>query len=567
MKNKLKSNLILLAIVILAAFLRLILLGSFPNGLNADEAAIGYNAYSLIQTGRDEHGVSWPMVFRSFDDYKPAVYFYLVLPFIKVLGLNVWAVRLPSALLGILSVYLLYLLTNQIFSSKLSFSKVGEEPRSEGRVLTLGHLASLLLAISPWHLQFSRGGWEVNTASTFFLLGLVFFFKALKKPALYFFWIISHILALYTYHSMRVVIPLLDLYLLFTSGSVLEVKKNRHLLLSLLLGFILCLPLAKQMLSSAGQSRFAGVSIFADQGPIQQAIQFRNDHSLTSLPVKLLHNRYVFYGLRFFQNITKHYSDDFLFFTGDEIGRSRVPDTGQSYLWTLPFFAFGLWFLSSRLDKKNGLILFWFLVGSFAAALTFQSPHALRSQNICFPFQIIIATGIYQVFLWLKKIKFTHLVLSLCLGLISLYGLARYLHNYYLHYPYEIPYAWQPGFQELGGYLKDHESQYERIIISTRYDQPYILIAFFLKYPPEKLQKELIFSTPDQFGFSTGLNFGKYYFKPIDFDQDSKNNNTLLIVADEPVAEKTIPIKTIYYPNGDPIFRLYKTYPPSSFVE
>src|SRR3990167_1289916 len=111
-----KKHLYIILIVILAAILRLYALDKFPAGLNADEAAIGFNAYSLLETGRDEHGASWPLVFRSFDDYKPPLYFYLVLPFVKILGLNIWAVRLPSALLGIASVYLLYLLTNQLFS-------------------------------------------------------------------------------------------------------------------------------------------------------------------------------------------------------------------------------------------------------------------------------------------------------------------------------------------------------------------------------------------------------------------------------------------------------------------
>jgi len=101
-----KKHLPIVLILILAAALRLFALDKFPAGLNADEASIGYNAWSLIQTGKDEHSVSWPLVFRSFDDYKPPVYFYLVLPFVKMLGLNIWSVRLPSALLGIASVYL-----------------------------------------------------------------------------------------------------------------------------------------------------------------------------------------------------------------------------------------------------------------------------------------------------------------------------------------------------------------------------------------------------------------------------------------------------------------------------
>src|SRR3989304_8512132 len=82
------------AVFLLACFLRFYHLGSYP-ALNADEAAIGYNAYSLIQTGRDEHGNFWPIHFQSFNDYKPGFYFYLVVPFVKMLGLNEWAVRVP----------------------------------------------------------------------------------------------------------------------------------------------------------------------------------------------------------------------------------------------------------------------------------------------------------------------------------------------------------------------------------------------------------------------------------------------------------------------------------------
>lgn len=107
----------LILILVLAAFLRLWRLGTYP-ALNADEAAIGYNAYSLLLTGHDEHGNPWPIHFQSFNDYKPGLYFYFVLPFVKVLGLNEWAVRLSGALLGVLSVYMIYLLVDELFRNK-----------------------------------------------------------------------------------------------------------------------------------------------------------------------------------------------------------------------------------------------------------------------------------------------------------------------------------------------------------------------------------------------------------------------------------------------------------------
>src|SRR3989337_3214476 len=115
------KKLLLILILSLAAILRFWELDSYP-ALNADEAAIGYNAYSLIQTGKDEHGNSWPIHFQSFNDYKPGFYFYLVLPFVKLLGLNEWAVRIPNATLGVLTVLLVYLLVNELFKKQDKFS-------------------------------------------------------------------------------------------------------------------------------------------------------------------------------------------------------------------------------------------------------------------------------------------------------------------------------------------------------------------------------------------------------------------------------------------------------------
>ena len=52
---------------ILAIFLRFTQLGQIPLGLNKDETAIGYNAYSILKTGRDEYGNYMPLYFKSFN--------------------------------------------------------------------------------------------------------------------------------------------------------------------------------------------------------------------------------------------------------------------------------------------------------------------------------------------------------------------------------------------------------------------------------------------------------------------------------------------------------------------
>src|SRR5258708_2559089 len=111
------KNWILIGIIILAFVLRFYKLNSYP-ALNADEASIGYDAYSLIQTGHDQHGNAWPIDFQSFNDYKPGLYVYIVLPFVKILGLNEWSVRIPNAAIGVLIVPVVYLLVLELFKKK-----------------------------------------------------------------------------------------------------------------------------------------------------------------------------------------------------------------------------------------------------------------------------------------------------------------------------------------------------------------------------------------------------------------------------------------------------------------
>ncbi|MFZ5845558.1 MAG: glycosyl transferase, partial [Patescibacteria group bacterium] len=97
---------ILTLILIIAATLRLYRLSVIPPGVNRDEASIGYTAYSLLKTGRDEYGRFLPLSFQSFGDWKLPLYIYTTTLFVKIFGLSELAVRLPSAIAGILTVLL-----------------------------------------------------------------------------------------------------------------------------------------------------------------------------------------------------------------------------------------------------------------------------------------------------------------------------------------------------------------------------------------------------------------------------------------------------------------------------
>src|SRR3990167_10476958 len=140
------KKVVLIVIIFVASVLRLYKLGSVPPSLYWDEASLGYNAYSILKTAHDEHGKFLPLTnFGAFGDYKPPGYIYAAVPSIAIFGLNEFAVRFPSAFFGVLTVILVYLISRKIFESEI-----------------ISQIAALFLAISPWHLQFSRGAFEAN---------------------------------------------------------------------------------------------------------------------------------------------------------------------------------------------------------------------------------------------------------------------------------------------------------------------------------------------------------------------------------------------------------------------
>ncbi len=544
------KKIFLVLIILLSFVLRFYKLDSYP-ALNADEAAIGYNAYSLLQTGKDEHGNSWPIHFQSFNDYKPGLYVYLDMPFVAMLGLNECAVRIPGATLGVLTILMVYLLVSRLLLTDDKHSK-------------LPLLSAFLVAISPWHIHFSRGGWEVNVATFFITTGVLFFLKGLNRPKFFILSSLFFVASLYTYHAARIIVPLLGLGLVVIYwGRVKEMWKE--IIVPAILAILILLPLVIDLLGPAGLSRAAGVGLFADQGPLNRVNEQRGEHaSLTSPYAKLLHNKPINYGLAFLENWTSHYSGEFLFLNGDVIQRNRVPETGQMYIFEIITLGVGLWYGVKNIRTKAGwkIIIWWLVIAPIAAALTFQSPHALRAENMVIPLAIISAYGLYIILMLVGSLR-TNLVKVLCYALLSIFVLVsftRYLHMYYFHMAKDYPFSSQYGVKELVQYVTEVQNNYSNIVITDRYDQPYILFLFYMKYPPAKFQQEHILTARDQFGFSTVRNFDKYVFQPIELESVKTNYpNSLIVATEEEVSSKVSTFKDIYGSNNHLYFKVETT--------
>lgn len=516
-----RHNIYLILVLILAFFLRFYKLNSYPL-LNPDEAAIGYNAFSLSQTGKDEHGQSWPIHFKSFGDYKPGGYFYLTLPFVKILGPTPLAIRLPNLILSISSIYFLYKI---ILLLTFNFQ--------------LSTLTALTLAINPWHIHFSRGGWESSTALSFIIIGTYYFFRQKYSHFILFF-----VASLYTYHSARIIAPLLAISFIVTDYRLL-ITDYKKKIFPLLLGLLLTLPVFFSFLNNGGTTRFSGVGLTADQGPLWRANELLSHHQLSPVS-RLIHNRRVLYLLSWLQKYASHFDLNFLFLSGDSVPRSKIPDMGQLYLVELPPIIFGIYFLlQSTIYNLRSITLTWLLIAPLASSLTFQAPSALRALAMSVPLAILTAFGLIYLFKLLPKI-FRILLLT-----FYFINFINYLDAYYVHYPRRFPDAWSAPFSELIPIIKQYPNQ--SVYITNKYDQPYILTLFYLKYPPSQVQKEINLTPPDNFGFSTVNHFGRFYFQKINWSEIP--SNSLVITADELVPQN--PIAIINFPNRSPAFKIY----------
>jgi 4-amino-4-deoxy-L-arabinose transferase-like glycosyltransferase len=108
----------LVIVFVLAIIIRFTQLTQIPSTLNRDEAALAYNAYLLMKTGRDEWNRSWPVSLESFGDYKLPGYPFLLLGSFRLFGVNDFAVRFPSAVAGVLLVGVAYLFCRTVLSFK-----------------------------------------------------------------------------------------------------------------------------------------------------------------------------------------------------------------------------------------------------------------------------------------------------------------------------------------------------------------------------------------------------------------------------------------------------------------
>lgn len=536
-----KITWLFLGIIALAVFARLIYLGKTPISLEWDEVAIGYDAYSILKTGKDQFGQFLPLTFRSLDDYKPPLYLYATVPSVAIFGLNEFGTRLPAAVSGIFAVVLTYYLVLEIF-------------RNHEKKHLLALISALFLAVSPWHLQFSRAAFETNLSVTVTIGAVLLFYKGLRVEKYFILSAILFGIALFSYHSTRVVTPLLLMFLFLIFHSVLPRRKILTFFILIYAAFLVVFyPIAT---NGNSQIRFRVTNILNVEENQNNATKLLSEDEKRGALIggKIFHNRRL--SVLNYENIRKvienhlvHFSPEFLFVKGD-VPLHHAPGFGMMYYFDALFLLLGLTaFLKKYMDRYSLILPVWLLLGPLPAAVTYQVPHAVRAEIILPTLQIISALGAIEIFKLLKKDSHTFMLAgSIFFATCFTYGVGSYMHQYYVHTNVELSRNWLYGRKEAVEYTENIKWKYNKIYVSPKIDMPYMFWLFYSAFPPEELLKE---GGTKSGGFAEeGNHFDKYEFHKFIISNDKYQKNLLLVgTPDEfPLDVKTL--KTIHYLDG-----------------
>lgn len=504
------KNIIFVLILVAGLFLRVYKLDTVPPGLTWDEAALGYNAFSILQTGKDEYGNFLPLILKSFGDYKPALFAYLDIPFILVLGLNEWAVRMPSVLAGIGFIILCYLIAKEIFGD-----------------MRLSLAAAFFAAVSPLSIQFSRAGFESNVAVSLNMLGLYLFLKGLKNSRFYYGSAVSFILSLLTYQGSKIFVPLILLGLFtFFRGHI---KLNRNFSISASLVLFSAVVIYFITFFGGQSDRLATQNLFAysrNQGLIEQIAEEANLNP-QSFQFQLLHGEWWEFVRGIFERYLIYFSPDTLFVEGDYSPRHSVPDLGILNYYAIFLIPFGFYLIWRKRESEKKIILFWLFTASIPAVFSRDLISMVRALNLMFPFVILEAFGF--VFLMNKLIKSGRGGKLLLSGIVVLIivNILVYLDFYFIHLPKENSDGWLYGYKDVVKQLPE-TSKYDNVVFTAEYGQPYIYYLFFSKYDPLKYQSQ---AKLEQETVDVGIvrKIDNIEFRKINWPVDRGLENTLLI--------------------------------------
>lgn len=502
-----KANLILLAIIIIASFLRFYKLQVNPPSLFGDELDLGYQAYSILKTGRDYQGNFLPIHFHSLAEWRTPLYLYSAVPSVAIWGISPFGVRIPAAIFGILGIFASYLFAKKLFGNN-----------------NIGLIVAGLMAISPWSLQYSRAGFEVTEMMFFLVLGIWLFLISLKKPKWLWLSIVCLVLTPWVYSTAKLFTPIFMIFLFILYRTEIFSISKKYLIYAAIAGLIVGVPIAYSSLFGGGSQRFNYISIFADPtteaniGALrQEAALSRGETGMGLTPSfldRVAYNKLTYWGGNFISNYFMSFSTQFLFIKGDPDPRQSV-GIGEFYRIEVVALLIGIvfFFTNKNIDKKSKFLIgFWLISAPIPSSITVDGGnHATRLILLLTPAILLISYGWFEfVNLFGKNLK--HLIV---VAIILAYAASIffYLNYYYTAYPWDSERWWHYGWSQSILEIKSIDANYDRVIISMSGEPAWIFFAANYEYPPADWQKNFPIGRDVYVpGFGKVSHIGKFYF-------------------------------------------------------
>lgn len=537
---KFRVIVVFVLIILLGAYLRLANLETNPSGLYVDEAASGVNAWSILKTGKDEYGKEFPLAFRFFGSYTPPLYTYLTSIVMVFNGLSITSTRLVSAISGIFLILVFF-----AFIKSLGIFKY---------CATL-FTATLIFAITPWTIFYSRIGYEINLAFFLYSLGILFLWLSLKNIRNLIFGLVFLSLSTNAYHSERLLahLTVIVFFVIFRRELI-----KRDNLKVLILGFVFyLLILTPQLLiffTPANISR--GFGLFYSEVILRQVNQLNFLPTFLSAPLAFLRE--------FLSQYLSYFSPRNLFFQPDSDLQRSLPELSVFYWWMIIFLFLGFFILIKSLKSNTSkFIVMLLILAPIPAALTGDPFSTQRSLSLVLPLMVVIAIGLDNFFRW-------HLRLGLvAISLLCIFSLLNLYRSQAVLLPNERAKVWGYGFSQLAEEIKKHPSE-KFLIDNGRIKPAYIELAFYLKIPPEKLQAAVDQTLKTRYYHDT--RWGDHYIldnfetRTIIWEEDIYKEQ--ILVGDELAVSKSqaeehflTQVFEIKSPSQEIIFKGYKTNP------
>lgn len=487
-KNILKENkyeLITYFAMVVGFIIRLINLEKMPNGLIPDEASAGYEAFSILNYGTDRLGKSYPVFLISWGSGQNALYTYLLIPFIKILGLTKFAVRLPMAIVSCISIIAMYYLLKNIFNKKIA---------------TIG---VTFLAICPWHIMKARYGLESNIFPNVVLFAILFMVLGIKKEKMrtfYFGWFLLG-LSTYAYGTSYFFVTIFSIITLIFLLVKRKIKlKNAFIAISI--AAFVALPII--------------IMIFINTFDLQEIKIFG-----FTIP-RLFINRFEGNCSIFSSNFITNSINNFITSLKILIIQDENFMWGLTYWYSMPLFLIGAYeaiIKNRKYHITNQIMNIWFL--SAILLLFMVTPGIIRINIIMIPIIYYIILGM-SIILEVYKNKRWNLVVITIIIIASFIG---FVYNYFST-KYTGP-EFVDGVQDVIKYVDSLENK--KIYMEYNIKEPYIYVLFYAR----KNSKDF-YSTVTYFEdvkikeFENVKHFNKYYFY-IPKNIEPKENNAYVI--------------------------------------